>query len=99
VPSFEKHKQFIAMLFGKNVAERYAWVHRYKDAPSRWLGVKHRVRRHGLLFDIMLGVLAKDPMVAVVGILHDIQDFMSTDLKRNLKKRRRRKSKSGVEIW
>jgi len=99
MPSFEKHKQLIAMLFGENVAERYAWVHRYKDEPSKWLGVKHRVKRHGFLFDIMLGVLARDPMVAIVGILHDIQDFISTDLKRNLKKRRRRKSKSGVETW
>jgi len=96
MPSFEKHKQLIAMLFGKDVAEEYGWVHKYKDEPSKWLGVKHRMLRHGFIFDILLGALAKDPMVAVVGILHDIQDMISTDLKRNAKKKRKRKSIVGV---
>jgi len=82
MPRFEKHYGLIAFLFGEDVAERYAWVHKWKDEPCLVLGVKHRAVRHSILDDILLAMQTNDPMVAVVGILHDIQDMVSTELKK-----------------
>jgi len=99
MPRFKRHYRLIEFLFGREVADKYAWVHKYKDAPWRIYGVRHREFRHGIISDIMLGVLARDPMVAVVGFIHDIQDMIDTALKREkvLSRRRAKKFKKSKE--
>ena len=85
-PNRKKHKELIALLFGEDIAEKYEWVHEYKDKPSKYLGVKHRILRHdmqtGIWDNLLLACATQDPMVMIVGFLHDLQDLISTESKR-----------------
>lgn len=85
MPRRKEHVDFIRILFGDEIAERYEWVHKWKDEPSKWLGVKHRILRHSLFDNILLAIDEEgnfDIYAFLVGMIHDIQDEISTYYKR-----------------
>jgi len=94
LPRREKHKTLCESLLG----DGYEDVHRWMDAPSKKLGVKHRRVRHSVLDAIMVGLTTGDPLAGVAALLHIWQDIASSavkDYERSLYKPRRRARRGG----
>jgi len=88
MPRRKEHVRFVAKVLGEDIANEYEWVHYEKDKYWRKLGKKHRVKNHGLLQSFLLGLKYMDPMVTLVSIIHDLQDYFST-LEKNIRRKLR----------
>jgi hypothetical protein len=77
MPSHETHRRIRHLLGLKG----YGYVDRYKDAPFKVLGRRHRILRHDLLTNLLLAVETGDPRAFLAGELHDLAD-QSFKLKR-----------------
>ncbi len=67
------------------LGEGMKWLHAEMDKPSRELGMRHRVVRHGLL-EVAFNYARYGKDGAMATLIHIIQDRLSTAQKRNLKK-------------
>lgn len=75
MPNLPEHKNLSEFLF----AEGMESVHKYKDAPSQWLGGSHRVVRHGPASHMKVAKRFKgrgeiDFRKALASVQHDLQD-------------------------
>lgn len=75
MPNLPEHKNLSEFLFGEGMES----VHKYKDAPSKWLGGSHRVVRHGPASHMKVAKRFKgrgeiDFRKALASVQHDLQD-------------------------
>jgi len=83
------HKLLDLLVLGKKLG----YVHRFKDAPYKVLGRKHRVLFHDHATNLMLGLLfGREAFIS--GELHDLLDGVESWLKRQQKLRERRLTRS-----
>jgi len=75
------------------LGKEFDYVHKFKDAPARWLGPNHRKLFHDHMTNILLGI-AYGPEAFIAGELHDWLDFSTTELKRKKAKKKKRKTKT-----
>lgn len=75
MPNLPEHKSLSEFLFGKGMES----VHRFKDAPSQWLGGSHRIARHGAISHMKVAKRFKgrgeiDFRKLLASVQHDLQD-------------------------
>ena len=75
MPNLPEHKSLSEFLFGEGMES----VHRFKDAPSQWLGGSHRVVRHGATSHLKVARRLKgrgniDYRKVLTSVQHDLQD-------------------------
>jgi len=81
----------IHLLFDKLIlGEEHPEVHKFKDAPAKLLGPKHRIYFHDHTTNLLLGVMY-GPKAFLSGELHDMLDKHYTQQKRKTQKRRKRR--------
>ena len=81
----------LKLLTGK--AKTYKELHHFMDQPSKYLGTRHRIFYHNLLFHpLAFALLSKNNKaeIFVTTATHIIQDRISSAIKHGGRKRRKR---------
>jgi len=86
MPSRRVHELVDLLLFGR----KYTHVHRWMDAPRRFLGKRHRIlRHHPIKTPIAVFLMTRDVRASLSAYAHIKLDQLEARLKRALRKKRR----------
>ena len=80
MPSHKTHRKVDRLVLGEEFPE----VHFYKDRPYKYLGPRHRIVRHDIVTDLMIGAIC-GRKAFMSALLHDAADFGMSEARRRAK--------------
>ncbi|MFA4887830.1 MAG: hypothetical protein WC595_06485 [Candidatus Nanoarchaeia archaeon] len=69
------------------LGQDYEHVNSLMDNPAKYFGPIHRKYLHSPLDAVMVGIMFRDPKATIAALIHQQTDFVSTYLKKKIRKK------------